>query len=99
MFTAAWRFMLVLWLFGALLAGSCISNPTPHPATDAGGAFASGSSDALAPPVARGGPGLAIDEGVRGQDAYKNNLDGEGDALDGEDVGPEDGGGITEPMG
>ena len=100
-----WRYVRPLqWILVAWMWSACISNPTPHPAADAG--TSSGSSfgvsvgDAMGPeePFMTGGQNEA-DGRHPGHDTHDlDSDDGGGDAPE-EDTGPEDGGGSTEPAG
>lgn len=92
--------LVLVWFVAALIAASCLSNPTPHPAQDAAGAFSRGAdANRAAEPGTPGDPGPDFDENAGLQDMLGAPLDGgaAGDSLDG--VGPEDGGGSTEPPG
>ena len=79
----------------ACVAMACASNPTPHPAADASYAGADPVVDDNVPDEGNVMPGVTFN------DAGLTEADGEAtDVLDGDDdVGPEDGGGVTEPMG
>jgi len=52
-----------------------------------------------ADPESAAGPGSDMRGGSAGQDGYGGPMDGEGSGDSSEDVGPDDGGGITEPLG
>ena len=97
-----WRWAcLVLWIVASLFASGCLSNPTPHPAVDSGMTYPPGVADTSlgAGPQSENGTGSDLSGGRAGQDAYGGPMDGEDSGDSSDDVGPDDGGGITEPLG
>ena len=93
---SSWCSLLGLCLLGAWLLGACVSNPTPHPGVSDASSSGTINEGPEVPPG--GGMANAVD-GRFGPDAPMMGHDGEDTAEDTDDVGPEDGGGSTEPMG
>lgn len=104
---SSWCSLLGLCLLVAWLLGACLSNPTPHPGvSDTNSTAHPGVSDPSSNGVIGEGPeappggGMAnAVEDRSGHDTVTRDHDGDDDAEDADDVGPEDGGGSTEPMG
>ena len=97
------RSLLWICLLSSCLVSGCVSNPTPHPALDAGTSIGApthdraGASGAFA---AREESADSVQAGPEwdGQGGFSDTVDG--DVLESfDEVGPEDGGGSTEPLG
>ena len=83
------------WCVMACVAVACASNPTPHPAADAGFSINDPTDNEGTTNGGVPGPSPSVGEGDVRESA--DGMDGGSDTEG--DVGPEDGGGSTEPMG
>ena len=102
--SSAVRFLLFMCVVSSCLVSGCVSNPTPHPAVDAG--IAAGASAPNGAVMDEATPARAANaDAMQAEAQPPENQERFADTVEGDvseqsdDVGPEDGGGSTEPGG